>query len=61
MSSHVFQVTSHIVGLIALCTGTETLRLSRSVNSFTINLYETFGRVRQLFNGRHHCVACGKK
>ena len=34
-SSHVFQVTPHIVGLIALCTGKKTHWLSRSVNSFT--------------------------
>ena len=27
-------------------------RLSRSVNSFTFNMYEGIGRVRQLFNGR---------
>ena len=41
-SSHVFEVNSHIVVLIALCTATRTHWLSKSVNSFTLNLYETF-------------------
>ena len=44
MSSQMLQVTPHIVGLIALCTGTRTQCLSRSVNSFTFNVYETFTR-----------------
>ena len=48
MSSQVLQVTPHIVGLAALCTGTRTLShhywLSKSVNSFTFELYETFGK-----------------
>ena len=41
-NSHVFQTIPHIVGLVALCTGTWTHWLSKSVNSFTFNMYETF-------------------
>ena len=43
-SSGVLQATPHIVGLVAQCTGTQSHWLSKSVNSFTFNLYDTFGR-----------------